>query len=113
MGLNNAGIDAILDDGNEAEIWAALGDGTTAGDQNSNERIQLTLGSPSAGVITVSNVPLEFTGTPSDSVTHLLLFSAEESGTFYGFDALSGDSAYNAEGEYNVTAVTITGTSPT
>lgn len=113
MGLNNAGLDALLNDGNEAVFWAGIGDGVTAGDQTSSARIQLTLGAPSAGVITTTNVPLSFTGTPLDGATHVLLFSASTSGTFYGFKALTGDQAFNAAGEYDVTALTMTGTSPT
>jgi len=55
-------------------------------------------------------VPLAFTGTPSAAATHLLLFSASTAGTFYGFDALTGDQAYNAAGAYEVTAATVTAT---
>jgi hypothetical protein len=112
MALNTAGINAILNDGNEAVVWAALGDGPADTDEVSAERIQLTLGL-SGAVITVSNVPLAFTGTPSGAATHVLLFNQESpSGDiFYGFDALSGDQAFNAEGDYNVTALTLTGTS--
>lgn len=112
MGLNNAGLDAILDVGNGAVVYAALGSGALSSNENSSARIQLTIGTPSGGVMTVSNVPLNFTGTPSAAATHLLLFSASTAGTFYGFDALSGDQAYNAAGNYSVTALTFTGTSP-
>lgn len=115
MGLNAAGIDAILNDGNEAVVWAAIGDGTADTDEVSNQRVQLTLGAPSGGVITVGNVPLAFTGTPSSAATHVLFFNQESpSGdTFYGFKALTGDQTFNADGEYNITALTLTGTSPT
>jgi hypothetical protein len=113
MSLNNAGLDALLNDGNEAVFWAALGSGSAEDNENSNERIQLTLGAPSGGVITVTNVPLAFTGTPAAAVTHVLLFNQESpiGDTFYGFEPLTGDAAYNAEGDYEVTAFTITATS--
>jgi hypothetical protein len=110
VALNTAGINAILEDGNEAVIWVAIGDGPTAGDQTSNERIQLA-SSVAGGVITATGVPYSFTGTPAAGATHALLFSAETSGTFYGFDALSGDQAFNAEGDYDLTALTVTGSS--
>ena len=110
MALNNAGLDALLNDGNEAVFWGAIGSGSASGNENSAARVQLTLGAPSAGVITVTNVPLAFTGTPSAAATHLLLFSASTAGTFYGFDALTGDQAYNAAGAYEVTAATVTAT---
>lgn len=110
MTLNNAGLDAILNDGNEAVVWAALGDGPLATDQTSNERIQLTLGTPTDGIITVTNVPLAFTGTPSAGATHVLLFTAQTGGTFLGSETLIGDQAYNATGDYEVTSLTITAT---
>lgn len=115
MGLNSAGVTALLNDGNEAVVWAAIGDGTADTDEVSAQRIQLTLGAPVSGVITVSNVPLEFTGTPSSAATHILFFDQESptGDTFYGFKALTGDQTFNADGEYNVTALTITGSSPT
>lgn len=112
MGLNTAGINAILEDGNEATIWVAIGDGTTAGDEVSNERVQLA-STVAGGVITATGVPYEFTGAPSGAATHALFFSAETDGTFLGFDALSGDQAFNAEGDYELTSLTITGSSPT
>lgn len=111
MALNTAGINALMDDGNEAVFYAAIGDGTTSGDETSNSRIQLTLGAPSSDVITVSNTPLEFEGTAAAGATHVLFFSASTSGTFYGSQALTGDQAFNAAGEYSITSLTITGSS--
>lgn len=111
MGLNTAGISAILEDGNEAGMWVALGDGPTAADQVSAARVQLA-STVSAGVLTATDVPYSFTGTPNAAVTHALLFSASTGGTFYGFDALTGDQAFNGDGDYDITALTITGSSP-
>lgn len=111
MGLNTAGINALLEDGNEAVVWVAIGDGPTSGDQTSNERIQIT-SSVAGGVITATNVPMNFTGAALAGATHALFFSAESAGTFYGFDALAGDQAFNAAGAYRVTALTVTGSSP-
>lgn len=112
MGLNTAGIDALLDDGNEAVVWVAVGNGQTSGDQTSNERLQATLGAPAGGVITVSNVPLQFTGAAAAGATNALFFSASTAGTFYGFKALTGDQAFNAAGDYQIDTLTITGSSP-
>lgn len=111
MGLNTAGINALENDGNEAVFWAAVGSGQTAGTQTSNEKIQLTLGAPVAGVITVTNVPLAFTGAAGAGATNVLLFDSSAGTTFYGFKALTGDQAFNAAGDYNVTSLTITGSS--
>lgn len=111
MGLNAAGINAVLEDGNEAVIWTALGDGPVAADQVSSARVQLA-STVAAGVTTATGVPYEYTGTPNGPVTHLLLFSAPTGGTFYGFDALAGDQAFSTDGTYELTALTITGSSP-
>jgi hypothetical protein len=108
--LNTAGINAFLEDGNEAVVWVAIGDGATSADQTSNERVQLT-SAVAAGVITASGVPYDFTGTPAAGATHALLFSASTAGTFYGSDALTGDQAFNAAGDYSLTSLTITGSS--
>lgn len=110
MPLNTAGINALLDDGNEAVFWVAVGSGTTAGTQTSNERRQMTM-SLASGVITDSGVPHAYTGTPGAAATNALYFSASTGGTFYGNDPLTGDQAFNAAGEYNITANTITGSS--
>lgn len=110
MPLNTAGINAILEDGNEAVIWVAVGDGQTAADQTSAQRRQLT-STVASGVITATGVPYAYTGTPGDGATNALFFSASTGGTFYGYDALSGDQAFNAAGEYDITALTVTGSS--
>lgn len=111
MGLNTAGLTALLEDGNEAVMWVGIGSGPAAGDQTSAQRRQLA-STVASGVITATGVPYAFTGTPAAGATHALLFSAGTGGTFYGFDALTGDQAFSAGGEYNLTALTITGSSP-
>lgn len=110
MALNTAGITALLEDGNEAVVWVAVGDGPTSTDQTSAQRRQLA-SSVAGGVITATGVPYSYTGTPGEGATHALFFSASTAGTFYGFDALTGDQAFNAAGEYDITALTITGSS--
>ncbi len=110
MALNTAGINALLEDGNEAVIWVAVGDGPTSGDQTSAARVQLT-STVAGGIITATGVPYAFTGTPLDGATHALFFSASSGGTFYGFDALAGDQAFNASGDYSITSLTVTGSS--
>lgn len=110
MPLNTAGVNAILDLGNEAPIYVAIGSGATSADQTSTARQQLT-SSVAGGVITATGVPYAFTGTPGAGATHALLFSAATGGTFYGAEALTGDQTFNAAGAYNLTALTITGSS--
>jgi len=110
MPLNTAGINAILEDGNEAVIYVAIGNGTGSGNQTSNER-HLLASSVASGVITATGVPYAFTGTPAAGATHALFYSASTAGTFYGYDALTGDQAFNANGDYSLTSLTITGSS--
>lgn len=110
MPLNTAGINALLEDGNEAVVWVAIGDGPTSADQTSAQRRQLA-STVAGGVITATGVPYSYTGTPGDGATHALFFSASTGGTFYGYDALSGDLTFNAAGEYDITALTVTGSS--
>jgi len=111
VALNTAGINAILEAGEAVVIWVGIGDGTTAGDQTSNERRQLVLDA-AGGVLTAdTDPPLAFTGTPGAGATHGLYFSASTGGTFYGFEELDGDQAFNAAGQYEVTAATFTGSS--
>jgi hypothetical protein len=107
MALNTAGITAVLGGG---ALWVAVGSGPLSADQTSAARVQFT-SSIAAGVITATGVPYAFTGTPAAGATHALFYSASSGGTFYGFDALSGDQAFNAAGEYEITALTITGSS--
>ena len=53
-----------------------------------------------------------FTGlTANQAVSHVGLWSASSGGTFRGGFALTGDTTANSSGEYNVTQITINGTS--
>jgi hypothetical protein len=108
--LNTAGINAVLEDGNEAVIWVAIGNGNASGNQTSAARVQLA-STVAAGVITATGVPYDFTGTPGAGATHALFYSASTAGTFYGYDALTGDQTFNAAGEYSITSLTVTGSS--
>jgi hypothetical protein len=62
----------------------------------------------SAGKVTIPET--DFTGLSNgEAVKYLGYWSAKTSGTFYGADELSGDSAANATGKYTVEESTITG----
>lgn len=113
MGLNAAGIAAVLAAGESVTMYAGIGDGATSGDQTSTARVALTFDVVGVVLTAQGGPPVaEFTGTPGDGATHALLFSAATAGTFYGFDELSGDTTFNAAGEYDLTSLTITGSSP-
>lgn len=111
MALNADGLKAWNDDGNDGVWWAAIGSSTTSGSQTSTGRVQVTWGTPttaSPSVVSATNIPMAFTGTPAAGATNVLLFSASSGGTFYGFQALTGDSAFNAAGSYELTGLTVT-----
>lgn len=113
MSLNTAGINAILAaaiGSGDVQIYAAIGNGTTSADQTSNERHLLTF-SAAGGVLTASGVPLAYTGTAGAGATNALFYSASTAGTFYGSKALTGDQTFNASGDYNLTSLTLTGSS--
>jgi hypothetical protein len=110
MALNTAGINALLDDGNEAQVFVAVGSGPNSGDQTSTARVALT-STVAGGVITATGVPYTFAGTALAAATNALFYSLATGGTFYGFKALSGDQAFNAAGAYTITALTVTGSS--
>jgi hypothetical protein len=108
VGLNTAGVNAILDAGNEVTMFVAMGSGSGSGDQTSNERNSVTF-TVANGVLTASNAPFAFTGTAAAGASNALLYSASSGGTFYGFDAVTGDQAFNAAGEYTLSTLTVTG----
>lgn len=84
---------------------------TTGANESAAARVAVSLTVDADGDLTLDST-LAFTGgTASGSVTHVGLWSASTAGTFRGAFALTGDSAFNAAGEYNVTALTIAGTS--
>lgn len=62
---------------------------------------------PATGSIAGINATLSFTGPASSACTHLGLWTALTGGTYRGSSALTGDQAFNASGEYNVTAITV------
>jgi hypothetical protein len=67
-------------------------------------------GSASGGVVTATNKA--FTGgAASGPVTHVTYWTASTGGTFVGSRAITGDTSFNAAGEFTLTSVSETGTS--
>lgn len=108
MGLNSAGVGALLASGNEAVIWVAMGDGPTAADQTSDQR-RLLVSTAAGGAITATGTPYAYTGSPGAPATHALLFSAETGGTFYGNEIVPGDQVYDGSGDFSLAALSISG----
>lgn len=118
MGLNTTVLDVAVDAATDLLVYASL-HSAAPNASGSNEvtgggyaRQACTFGAPSAGVGALTGT-LTFAGTASSAVTHVGFWSASTSGTFRGFKALTGDQTFNSAGEYEVTAVTVTGSSPT
>lgn len=109
MPLNSAGLTVVLGDGADAVIWAAVGDGATAADQVSDQRLSLTFASVIDSVLTATNLPLTFTGPSDSAATHLLLFSADTGGTFLGSCPLAGDDVFSSGGSFRISDLTLTG----
>lgn len=111
MGLNTAGLTALLDDGADAALYVAIGDGETAGDQVSTARVLITWDPAASGQLTASGVPYSFTGSANGAATHMLFFSAPTGGTFYGFQELTGDQVFNPAGQFRISALVFAGAS--
>lgn len=103
--LLNAAADAAAT--NLEGAWFAIGDGATSGDQVSNERLQPTY-DPAAGGVAALAATLSFTGTGSAAVSHLQVWTAQTVGSLRFAVALSGDLAFNAEGDLDLTAAPVT-----
>ncbi len=110
MTLNTAGVTALLNQGAEAPLYLAIGDGPDSADQNSAARVQVTWSGASSATLTASGTPYLFTGPADGVASHMLFFSASTAGTFYGYEEVTGDDVYNADGEFQVTALTLGGT---
>jgi hypothetical protein len=85
--------------------------GTTGTNESSAARQAVSFNVDADGDLTLT-VTENFTGgAASGACTYVGLWSASSGGTFRGGFALTGDQTFNAAGEYNVTGITITGTS--
>jgi hypothetical protein len=51
-------------------------------------------------------------GAANGPCTHVGFWSAVTGGTYYGSQALTGDTTFNSAGEYTVTLLTVNGSSP-
>jgi hypothetical protein len=104
--LLNAAADGAATD-LDTNAWYSIHDGATSGDEVSNERLQPVYNAAAGGVAAL-NATLAFTGTGSATVSHLGVWTAETAGTFRFAVALTGDLAFNAAGDLNLTAAPIT-----
>lgn len=101
--LRNAAADGAGTD-LEGRFFALGSDAST---QNSNERLAPTYDSAASGAADLA-ATLSFTGTGSASVSHLLVFAANSGGSVQFAVSLSGDLAYNSNGDLNLTSAEVT-----
>jgi hypothetical protein len=116
MALNDAALVVAANalDAAITHVQIHAGDPGAAGTSNlaggSPARQAVTLGVDGDGDITLTT-PVTFTGiTASSATTFISVWSALTAGTHYGNFALTGDQTANAAGEYELTALTLTGT---
>lgn len=84
--------------------------GGSGANETTAPRVPANWPAPVSGDLLVSNK--DFTnGVPNDPAQYVGLWSAATGGTFYGGFLLSGDTTFNANGDYTVTSLTINGAS--
>lgn len=85
--------------------------GATGTSESTAARKAVALTTDVNGVITISGVPVAFTGGAANGPAAWVgLWSASTGGTFRGaFQITTGDVNFNAAGEYNLTQLTVTG----
>lgn len=82
---------------------------SSSADESSAARQAVTWSVDADGDATAG--PINFTGGASEgAVVRVGYWSASSAGTYYGGCLLTGDSAFNADGEYTVESITETGT---
>lgn len=112
MAGDTAFLNASADGGatNLEGAFYAIHNGATSADQVSNERVAPVYGAPAGGVASLTNAPLAFTGTGSQTVSHLGVWDALTAGNFRFAVPLTGDLAFNAAGDLNLTAADVAAT---
>lgn len=97
----NIAADALANASLYAEIWD--GDPTAAGAKTSNERSLVGLTNVN-GSITL-DATVSFTGAAGAGATYVVLFDAAAAGNRVGYGTLTGDQAFNAAGDYDLTGI--------
>lgn len=114
MALTTAVLNAGADGAAAVLAWAAIHSDATDASQTSDQRIQITWDPATGAVAAAGNTPLAFTGTASGPATHVGIWDQDQpGGTMVASGALTGDQTFNAAGQYNVTAATVTATDET
>lgn len=106
----NTAVDAVT-----AELsWISLhsADPSTSGaNETSDARLSATWASASSGSASITNDPLSFTGPNSGAITHVGAWDSETMGVWKGSAPIVGDSSFNANGDFDLTSLSVIATS--
>jgi hypothetical protein len=114
MALEDAVLDTAVDAVTAELTWISLHSDDPGGDgsnETSDDRLMATWGSSSGGVAGITNDPLSFEGPGSGPITHVGAWSSDVGGVWKGSTPIIGDTAFNANGDFDLTALTVTATS--
>jgi hypothetical protein len=112
--LNGAGMNLAANALIAGLAYAQIHDGDpgASGTDNiaSSTRVAINWTSPTDGDFGLDDA-LEFTGiTANGDATHVSFWSAATSGTYYGYEELTGDTTANSAGEFIITDLDADGT---
>ncbi len=119
MGVSAAGLnvqsDALAGVAGFISVHSAAAGAGGANEISGNgyARQPVVFDAATGGVATDDGTAIDFSGPANQTVAELGLWSALTGGTFYGSDAPTGDTQFNASGEYSVDSATITTTDNT
>ena len=114
MGLNNAAMVVAAEALQDVLLYAQLHSAAAGGSGTSNvtaaARLPISWTTPTSDGDFGLDAPLNFAGGASaGAVYSVTLWDASTSGNYWGEFVLAGDTAFNAAGEYAVTALDLNG----
>ncbi len=105
----NVGANAMGTAITHIAIHTALPD-AVGSNQSTAARVATGWPAATAGDLVITNK--NFTGgTANGAAQYVGFWSAATAGTFYGYQALTGDQNFNAAGEYTITSLAVNGSS--
>ena len=112
MPLNDASLtiaaQAMADAIDYLSLHSAAPD-ATGSNETSAARVAATWAAAANGDVSLSGTHSFTGGAASGACTHVGFWSLAAGGTFYGYQALTGDQTFNAAGEYDLTALSLAG----
>lgn len=114
MALEDPVLDVAVDAVTAELTWISLHSadpGGTGANETSTDRIQATWDASSGGTAAINNAPLSFEGPNSGAITHVGAWDASTMGVWKGSAPIVGDTSFNANGDFDLTALTVVSTS--